>query len=422
MDRAPRLADPRLALITLLGFASGLPLLLTAFTLGQWLTESRVPLALIGLTANVGIAYSLKFLWAPLMDAASPPPPFGRLGRRRGWLFATQAALLAAAVALALSNPARAALATIALAALVAFCSASQDIMIDAWRIETFPPRLQGAAMAGYVWGYRVAMLVSGSGAIALASFWGWHGSLLAMAALTLLGPAATLLAAEPHAGARLRPLRGWRREVAQALRAPLADMLARPGAPAILGFIVLFRLGEAMAGTMLPPFYHALGFDRAAVALAAGPVSLAATLAGAALGGLLVARLGVARALLLTGAVQTVSMAMYVVLAYAAGSHATLIATAVIESGAGGLSDAAFLTYLSGLCNPAFTATQYALLSSLAALAWRTLGGLSGVLAATLGWKGYFTLTAFAALPAMGLMLYLLRRHPPAEQPAAAG
>lgn len=411
------LKDPALWLMGGFGFASGLPLPLSGFTLRQWFAEGHVSLGAIGLTAEIGLAYSLKFLWAPLLDHAAPPGLLARFGRRRGWLLAIQPLLAASVVLLALSRPATAPLAAAVAAALVAFLSASQDIVIDAWRIETFPPRLQGAAMAAYVWGYRAALLISGAGAIALATPLGWHLSLLLMAALAAAGIPVSLAAREPppplSLGAARRSLRARLKE---ALIAPLQEFLSRPGAVPILAFVVLFRLGEAMAGVMLPPFYRALGFDRAAVALASGPVSLAAVLAGAALGGWLVAKIGVGRALLFTGWVQTLCLAMYVLLAYSAGDHRVLIATSAVEAFTEGLADAAFITYLSGLCSRAHTATQYALLSSVAVLALRTVGGLSGFLAAAAGWKLFYSLTTFAAFPAMGVMIYLLRRYPPEE------
>ena len=422
LDSAPRqlLADHRLWLMGAYGFFSGLPLPLSGFTFRLWLSEGGVSLALIGLTANVGLAYSLKFLWAPVLDQARPPGPLGRLGRRRGWLAAIQPALALAALLLALSHPNAAPAGAIAAAGLVAFLSASQDIVIDAWRIETFPPRAQGAAMAAYVWGYRVALLVSGAGVIASASWVGWHGALAAMAALLALGPLVTLLAPEPMVRVRAAGLRLGARLRAAVIE-PLREMLARPGAPTILGFVALFKLGEAMAGVMTAPFYTHLGFNRAAIAVANGPLSLACALGGTALGGWLVARIGVGRALLATGWVQTITMGMYLLLAASAGRAHVLVATVAVESFAEGMADAAFITYLSGLCSPGFTATQYALLSSLAAIALRTVGGLSGFLAAATGWTLFYALAMFAALPAMGLMLRLLRRYPPAERPAVS-
>jgi PAT family beta-lactamase induction signal transducer AmpG len=377
----------------------------------MWLTSDHLSLGVIGLTANIGLAYSLKFLWSPVFDEV--PPPF--FGRRRGWLLVVQSALLLCIAALGLSNPATQIGITLALGALLAFVSASQDILIDAWRIETFAPRAQGAALAGYVWGYRVAMLISGAGVIALSVKTGWHTAILLVAGLSLLGPLATFLATEPQVVRHISG-HGFLARFGTAVREPLTEFLSRRGAAVIIAFIVLFRLGEAMGGVMLAPYYTYLGFNRAAIALANGPISLAATLAGAALGGLLVARLGVGRALLLTALFQTAALLMYPALGLFPGHPAMLVLTSALESFAEGVSDAAFLTYTSGLCNPEHTATQFALLSSLAPLALRTIGGLSGFIAAAMGFIPFFLLSAFAALPAMALMLVILRYYPPAE------
>ncbi len=404
------------------GFAAGLPLPLSGFTFRLWLSEGGVSLAAIGLTANIGLAYTLKFLWAPVLDQARPPGPLARFGRRRGWLLAVQTLLILAGVLLALSQPAAAPLGAVAAAALVAFFSASQDILIDAWRIESYPPRRQGSAMAAYVWGYRTALLVSGAGAIKGADILGWNGALLAVAALLAVGPLVTLIAPEPDGPPVIRAGGGFAARLRLAVIEPLREFVARPGAWTILAFVALFKLGEAMAGVMNAPFYHSLGFDRAAIAVSNAWFSLPATFAGTALGGWLVARLGVGRALLLTGWVQTVAMALYLWLAASAGEHHVLYATVATEAFAEGMADAAFITYLSGLCAVAFTATQYALLSSLAAIALRTVGGLSGFLAQALGWTQFYALCLFAAVPAMLVMLRILRRFPPAAgTPAGA-
>ncbi len=397
------------------GFVAGLPLPLSGFTFRLWLSEGGVSLAAIGLTANIGLAYSLKFLWAPILDHA--PPPFGlaRFGRRRGWLLAIQPALVLAAVLLALSHPRAAPLAAVGAAALVAFLSASQDIAIDAWRIEVFPEREQGKALAVYVWGYRIALLITTSVVIGAAGRVGWPVALLGAAGLIALGVPVTLLAPEPVVRVVREAVVGAWGRLRAAIVDPFVEFVSRPGAWTILVFVALFKLGEAMAGIMTAPFYRSLGFGRDAIA-AIGPFSLAGTLAGLTLGGWLVSRIGVGRALLWTGWAQTVAMAMYVLLAYSAGDHNILYATVLAEAFAQGMADAAFLTYLSGLCSMAFTATHYALLSSLSAIAVHTIGGFSGFLAGSLGWVRFYALCMFAALPAMAVMLRLLRRFPPAE------
>ena len=398
------------------GFFAGLPLPLSGFTLRQWLTEGGTSLAAIGLTANIGLAYTLKFLWSPILDQTRPPGPLARFGRRRGWLLAIQPLLALACVALATADPHRAPTQLLVAAIAIAFLSASQDIVIDAWRIETFPERAQGIALAFYVWGYRLALLIAGAGAIGLVGTLGWRGSLLTMACLVLSGTIATLLAREPvsalatastHVAARFRA----------AIIDPFTDFWRRPGAAHILAFVLLFKLGEALAHTMAVPFYNSLGFDRAQIALATGIPSLIASLAGALAGGWLVIRIGTGRALVLTGFVQMASMTLYFALAVSGGETHILLAKIVLESFAEAMADAAFLTYLSSLCSVAFTATQYALLSSLAAVGLRTIGGFSGLMAQALGWVPFYALTIFAAVPAMLLMLGLLRRFPPAPR-----
>ncbi len=394
------------------GFFAGLPLPLSGFTLRQWLTEGGTSLAAIGLTANIGLAYTLKFLWSPILDQARPPGPLARLGRRRGWLMAIQPLLALTCVLLATADPHQAPTQLLLAAIAIAFLSASQDIVIDAWRIETFPERAQGIALAFYVWGYRLALLVAGAGAIGLVGTLGWHGSLLAMAALVLCSTLATLSAPEP-----VRTIVHQATRFAARFRAavvePFTDFWRRPGAAHILAFVLLFKLGEALAHTMAVPFYNSLGFDRGQVALATGIPSLAASLAGALAGGWLVVRIGTGRALIMTGFVQMASMTLYFALAVSGGDTRILLAKIVLESFAEAMADAAFLTYLSSLCSVAFTATQYALLSSLAAVGLRTIGGFSGVLAAALGWERFYAMTIFAALPAMLLMVGLLRRFP---------
>jgi MFS transporter, PAT family, beta-lactamase induction signal transducer AmpG len=393
------------------GFVSGLPLALSGFTLKQWLAVNGVSTDIIGLTTFISLPYTLKLLWSPALDRIRP---FANFGRRRGWLLVVQPLLALACVALALSDAGSAPRFAIAAAACIAFLSATQDVAIDAWRIETFPQRLQGAATAAYVWGYRIAMLVSGAGVIAASTTIGWNAALFGVAILASLGVVVTLLAGEPGASAPAAHDGFWLGRTIAAWRDPLRDFFARPGAVPTIAYVALFYLGEAVAGAMLAPFYRALGFNSVAVATAIGPFSLVATLAGVGAGGWLVARIGLSRALICTGFTQMAAMAMYVVLSLSPGSHGVLYATVVIEAFVQGLATAAFLAFLSGLCSPAFAATQYALLNSMASLASHTVGGFSGFLAGAMGWTEFYTLAMLASLPAMVVMLYILRRYPP--------
>lgn len=406
----------------LLGFASGLPIYLTFFTLQQWMSESGVSLRAIGLTASIGLPYLLKFLWAPLLDRL-PPGLLAGVGRRRGWLLPLQAALTGSILLMAASGPHRHPVGLVLAALLLAFFSASQDVVIDAWRIESFGPRLQAAALGCYVWGYRIAMQVSGAGAIFLAGRLGWHGAYAAMAACSLLGPVATLLVREPLRAARSDPPAGWEQQLKARVVAPLRDLLGRPGSGLVVAFVLLFNLGTQMADTMAAPFYHALGFSRNAVALANGLPALAAALLGAAASAFCVARYGGSRTLIISAMVQMASMGLYLALYRIGPQTAMLVAKVTLEGFAEALATTTFLTYLSRLCSAEYTATQYALLSSMAPIAWRTLGGGTGVAAQALGWPTFFSGAILCALPGILIMLTLMRRYPSGlpPRPAAA-
>ena len=398
-----------------LGFSSGLPWALSGPTLRLWMASEHIGPGLIGLTANIGLPYLLKFVWAPVFDEVRPL----FFGRRRGWLITVQLALALAILAEAVSDPANHVMLILGLGALVAFCSASQDIIIDAWRIESFAPRLQGAALGCEVWGWRVAFLVSNAGVTALSIKTGWHVAVGLMAVLALLGPVAAYFASEPQVTRETVPA-GLGARFAVAVREPLTEFLSRRGAVVAIAFILLFRLGGAFGATMLAPFYISLGFNRAAIAVASGPISLFCGLAGTALGAVLVARIGVGRALLFTALLQVLALCLYPVLGLFPHLPHILLIISAMESFTDAFSDTAFLTYMSGLCHPEHTATQYALLSSLAPLALHTVAGASGFLAAKIGFLSFFITAACAALPGVVLLLVILRFYPPAERRAA--
>ncbi len=406
------LRDRRAWIMAGLGFASGLPLMLTITTLRQYLVELGTPVEIIGLTANIGLAYTLKFLWSPVLDHAAAPFGLARFGRRRGWLLATQPLLALAILWLALSGSAAHA---IAAAALIATASATQDIAVDAWRIESFDADDQGLATAIYIWGYRLAMLAASGGVLGMAGLIGWSWALGMMALLAALAPLVTLAAAEPalpdgvrhHAGSLLHRAR-------EAVLEPLREFLARPGGWLVLLFVLLFNLGENTAGIMLTPLYRYLGFSREIVA-GTSVFSLVGTLAGITVGGVVVAKIGLRRALVTAGFAQTAAMAMYVWLAGSPGSVDLLYATVLTEAFVQGVATAAFTAYLASLCKAEFTATQNALLTSLAVVAAHTLGGFSGYAVDALGFQGFYTMALGAALPAMAIMLVILRRFPEA-------
>ena len=397
-----------LAVMGVFGFYSGLPLPLTGITLQQWLTENHLSLGANGMFAFAGLAYSLKFLWAPILDRAPLPPGSGWLGRRRFWLLITQIALAASVALLSRCDPGQALAPLAAVAVAVAFLSATQDISIDAWRIEAFPQSMQGAALAAYVWGYRAALFVAGALALRYAGTLGWPGVFLALAGLLALAPLVTLIATRP-AGERVHT-GTW--SLRTTIWEPLREFISRPGAAWVLAFVMLFKLGEVLAGRMATPFYNSLGYDRVQISNAIGLPGIAASLLGFAFGGWLVARIGTGRALIATGFVQMASMGLYFLLAYSGGNPEILIAKVVLENFAETMADAAFLSFLSSLCAPGYTATQYALLSSIAVIPLRTVGGFSGFLAQAMGWIPFYALTIFAAVPAMLIMLVLVRRR----------
>lgn len=408
--------EPRVLVVLLLGFASGLPLLLTLSTLTFWLAEAEVDKAAIGLFALVGLPYTWKFVWSPLIDQL-PLPGFTRLfGRRRGWLLFVQILLVLAILALGASDP-RADLGRMALfSVLVAFLSASQDIVIDAYRVELLEERQQGAGAAMVVIGYRLAMLLAGAGALFIAEYAGWFWAYAAMAGCLGVGIVTVLFAPEPEVAAPAAPpmgagIGGW---LQTAVVEPFADFFRRNGlglALLILLFIMLYKLGDALLGTMTNPFYVELGFTKPEVATIVKGYGLVATLLGGFLGGVVVNRRGIVPALWICGFIQLLSNLVFVLQAWVGRDLTMLAVTISVENLAGGMGTAAFVAYLSSLCNLSYTATQYALLSSFMAQARTTLAAGGGFLADSMDWVGFFLTTTVAAVPGLLLLFFLQRR-----------
>ena len=408
--------DPRVIAVLLLGFASGLPLMLTTSTLTFWLAEAEVDKVAIGLFALAGQPYTWKFVWSPVLDRMPLPPLTTWLGRRRGWLLLIQLLLAVAVLGLGAGDP-RHGLAWMAgMAVLVAFLSASQDIVIDAYRVELLEERQQGAGAAVVVIGYRIAMLVSGVGALLIATLADWFWAYAASAACLLIGMATVLLTPEPKlaiapAAAGPGGIGAW---LKQAVADPLSDFFRRNGlatATLILLFIMLYKLGDALLGTMTNPFYVELGFTKPEVATIVKLYGLLATLLGGLLGGLIVHRRGVLPALWICGLIQMASNLIFVVQAWVGRDLAMLTVTISAENLAGGMGTTAFVAYLSSLCNLSYTATQYALLSSFMAQARTTLSAAGGFIAAGTSWVGFFLITTLAAVPGLLLLLLLQRR-----------
>jgi PAT family beta-lactamase induction signal transducer AmpG len=418
---------PRVLTVLFLGFSSGLPLALSGSTLLFWMAEVGVDLKTIGLFAMVGTPYTIKFLWAPVVDAFDVPILARFLGRRRGWLMLTQLALMAAIVLLGASNPV-AAPAMVALGALiVAAASATQDIVIDAFRVESLPENEQAAGAASYVAAYRVAMLVSSAGALFLVSGFesfglsrqeGWSASYMVMAALVLVGMVTTLAAAEPEKSERAEtahqsepPLRRLGRTIAGAF----TDFFLRDGlqiALVVLVFVVLFKLTDALAGVMTGPFAVKLGFTRNEYATIIKGVGFIATLAGGFAGGYVARALPLAASLWIGGLLQAAANLAFSWQATVGHDLAWLTFAITVENFTSAIGTVIFVAYLSALCrNPLHTATQYALLTALAAVGRTYLSASAGYLAEATGWVWFFIICALAGLPGLLVLWWLQRR-----------
>lgn len=433
--------DRRVLSLMFLGFSSGLPLALTGATLAARLERAGVSLTEIGLFGFVGIAYSLKFLWSPLVDRMPLPVLTKRFGRRRGWMLLSQATLMIAIAGLAPVDPGSVGGLgrTVFWAVLVAFASATQDIVIDAYRTEILERSKLGAGAANLVFGYRIAMLVSGGGALILAAYGGWTVAYAAMAATMAIGVVTVLVNPEPEvrmtpeserleaAGAsRLAAAPSGLRVVAVwlhgAVVCPFAEFMTRPGWAVVLLFIVLYKYGDALLGFMATPFYLRMGFSLAEIGVISKGWGLAMTLLGAGVGGWMVARFGIMRSLLFCGVLQALSNLVFALQAWVGHSLPMLVVTIGVENLTGGMGTTAFVAYMSSLCNVAYTATQYALLSSLMATARTALAAGGGWLADQTGWILFFMLTTVAAVPGLLLLVWMMRRYPPQPERAAAG
>ncbi len=392
----------RVAPLLALGFASGLPLALTGGTLQAWATVEQVSLQQIGFLTLVGTAYTLKFLWAPLVDRYAPP----WLGRRRGWMVLMQVLLALGILAMGWLSPGQNLLPLALIAVFVAFCSATQDIAFDAYRSDVLHKDERGAGAALSVLGYRLAMLVSGGLALILADQWlGWGATYMLMGGLMLLAALASFWAPEPEVPAQTP------RSLTQAVIEPFNEFFSRPEAVTVLVLIVLYKLGDAFAGALSTTFLiRAAGYTATEVGTVNKLLGLAATIVGALAGGALMAWLGLYRSLLLFGVLQAISNLGFWLISVGPHSIWLMAAGVGIENLCGGMGTAAFVALLMGLCNQQFSATQFALLSALSAVGRTYLAGpLTPPLVQYAGWPTFFLLTVLIALP--GLLLLYWRR-----------
>ncbi len=392
-----------------LGFSSGLPLFLTSKTLQAWMTVEGVDLKAIGLISLVSVPYTLKFIWSPLLDRFVPP----FLGRRRGWLIVLQVALILAIAAMSLQQPRQALQLLSFNAVLIAFFSASQDIAFDAYRTDVLEPREMGAGAAVAVLGYRLALLVTGSLALILADRIPWSTVYLLMSVFMAVGLLTTLWAPEPENPEQPPD------SLADAVTLPFIEFFQRSGVlrgVLILLFIVLYKLGDALVNNMstsflLPP--TGLGFSQTEIGAIQGGMGLLATIVGTLAGGAFLSKIGINRSLWVFGALQAVSNLAYFVLAQVGKNYSVLVLTINIEHFCAGLGTAAFVAFLMSLCNPRFSATQYALLSSLMALSRDILVAPAGILAKATGWSWFFLISVLVALPGLLLLPFFAPWNP---------
>ncbi|WP_428032620.1 AmpG family muropeptide MFS transporter [Ancylobacter sp.] len=412
---------PRVLIVVLLGFSSGLPLALSGATLTIWMAESQVNLTTIGLFALVGVPYNFKFIWAPLVDALDVPLLGRWLGRRRGWLVFTQLLLVLAVVWLGFQDPVLSPWHVAFGALLVATASATQDIVVDAFRVESLEVREQAAGMAGYVAAYRVGMLASGAGVVLLVAWFEalgapradvWAYGYLAAAAMVGVGLFAALMAKEPAGHPVTRPEENVLRRIGETAVGAFSEFLTRNSAVAILLFVVLFKFCDAFAGTLTGAFVIGIGFDKATYAGVVKGVGFAAALAGGFAGGVIARALPLSTALWVGGILQMLSNLAFSWQAWMGVNVPALMTTIVVENFAGAIGTVIFVAYISALCgNRAHTATQYALLTALAAVGRTFLASSAGFVAVETGWIVFFAITSVAALPGLALLAYLQAR-----------
>lgn len=400
--------DRRMMVMLLLGFVSGLPFLLVSSTLSLWLKDAGISLVAIGLFSVVKAPYSFKWLVSPIIDQMRLPL-FSKLGRRRGWAVFLQMFLILALLLMSFTNPKLSPVLFLVWVFLVALFSASQDIVLDAYRIERFKSKEQAAAVAVFVLGYRFGVLFSGAGALFLASVVSWGVVYQIMAAGVLVGLVTVLFAKEPENNLPSKP-KTMRAIVVNAVVKPFTDFMKRDKWVWILVFIFFYRMSDAYVAPMAYPFFDDLGFSKIQIATIIKIYGVIATILGTLIGGLVVKRLGLIKSLAICGVLQGVSNLVYVGQFYAGNNAEILMLNIFVENISGGMGTAAFVAYLSSLCNKKYTATQYALLSSFMGAARDLFAATSGFLVAAISWQWFFVATTVMALPGLIVLWYLIK------------
>ncbi|MCX8030792.1 MAG: MFS transporter [Thermodesulfovibrionales bacterium] len=389
----------RIAVTASLGFSSGLPLALTGGTLQAWMAVEGVDITTIGVFALIGLPYSLKFLWSPFMDRYSIP----LLGRRRGWILICQICIMIALGIMSFCSPQKVPFLLALIAVFIAFISASQDIVIDAYRTDVLREEERGAGAAVFVFGYRIALFFSGALALIISEYINWHNTYLLVASGMLIGIVSIFMAPEPDVKA-VPP-----KSLSDAVVNPLRDFFIRPNALLILLLIILYKLGDAYAGSLTTAFLiRGVGFTVGDVGTINKGFGLICAVMGSFIGGALMVKLGLMKSLLFFGILQAISNLSFMWLAFVGKSYEMLIFTIAFENLSGGMGTSAFVALLMSLCNKSYSATQYALLSSLAAVGRIIISPTSGFLVESVGWANFFLITTLVATPALVLLWHM--------------
>ena len=390
----------RMLVSLLMGFSCGLPLLLTITVMQAWMQEVGVDIKVIGLFSLVGLPYTLKFLWAPVLDRFT----LSFFGRRRGWLLLFQILLMLAIAGLGLTDPKVNPVLVAGVAFLVTFFSASQDIVVDAYRREDLSDNELGLGSSLYVNGYRIGMLLAGSGGLIMADHIPFSLVYLILAATMLVGIVTTCCCREPEM------THGIPVDFKEAVVGPFVEYFTRPGALLLLAFILFYKVGDQMATTMTMPFYLEIGFSKTEIGTVVKLFGFWATIGGGLLGGIILLRWGILRSLWIFGILQAVSTAGFALLANLPPTLSLLAGVIAFENLSGGMGTAAYVAYMASLTNKKFTATQYALLSSLMGVPRVLAAAPTGYAVSTLGWSSFFIFCTLAALPGLMLLFWISR------------
>ena len=400
------LTDRNVATMFFFGIACGFPLALTASTLKTWLSEFDLNLREIAAFAFIATPYATKFLWSPFIDGIKIPYLCNKLGHRRSWLVVIQTLLIAAILFLGSTNPENNLLITAIAATLVSFLSASQDIVVDAYRIELLPKESQPAGVSFYIYGYRIGLFLAGAVLLVVADKINWHIAYACGAAIMTISVVTTFLSKRTSHQSKDVSKKSYSEHLRDIVVKPFSNFTETKGWQYLIAFTILFKLGDALAGNLTFPFLYKIGFNKTELALIVKTYGLPATLLGAFLGGIIVKKYGFFRSLLFAGIIQMLSNVMFIIQDYYGHNNLLLIATISIENISGGIGDVVFVGYLSSLCNFRFAATQYALLSSIATIGRNLVSGFSGFVVDDYGWTIFFVASIIAAIPGILLIL----------------